>query len=54
VDLAVAAFHVLNLIGANERVVDLRITVGTLVTGYRLWSGYIVSASFASPRPASR
>jgi len=34
------AVHVMNLVGAQQRVVDALDIFGTESTGYRLWSGY--------------
>ena len=42
------ALGVLDLVGALEGVVDAAHHRGTLLAGYRLWSGYIWPARFAS------
>jgi hypothetical protein len=39
----------MNLIGAQQRIVDALDHAGTESTGYRLWSGYISPAVLASP-----
>jgi hypothetical protein len=39
----------LDLVGAQQRVVDARTTAGTELAGYSDWSGYISPARLASP-----
>jgi hypothetical protein len=47
VDVA-GAFHVLDLVGAHERVVDALDDARHGIDGYSDWSGYISPAMFAS------